>query len=200
MKENITPAALAAAAAGDLANFIVASTPGGIERQEAEGQRAMIEASYLPRKINTHGVTWDDLVTRWGVTYAPYSTLFHSVTLPEGWKLVPTEHSMHSGLLDDRGRQRARIFYKAAFYDERADMTLEARYGIEPFRSPDDGAAEPELHGYRIVDRATATIVETIGTVPYRAWDASDKLHQKARQRLAELFPDHANPFAYWNE
>ena len=38
-KESITPAAVAAMAKGELGNAMAAMLPGGIERQEAEGQR-----------------------------------------------------------------------------------------------------------------------------------------------------------------
>jgi hypothetical protein len=36
---------------------------------------------------------------------------------------------MHSKLIDDLGRERVSIFYKAAFYDRRADMRLVTHYG-----------------------------------------------------------------------
>jgi len=50
--------------------------------------------------------------------------LFTSVTLPEGWHKEATEHAMWSKLIDDQGRERASIFYKAAFYDRSAFMSI----------------------------------------------------------------------------
>ena len=200
MTTRITPAALAAAAAGDMANFIAASTPGGIERQEAQGQRDMIEALRLPRHITTCGVTWDKLVEQWGVSYKPSDDeLFNDVTLPAGWQLVATEHSMWSELLDDRGRTRANVFYKAAFYDRRADMRLTLRYVVQFFdqRAPDNN---PPSCGYRIVDQHSGAVVETIGTTFHDEWSEADKLRVAADKRIAELYPEHANPFAYWSE
>lgn len=199
MNDNITPAALAAAAAGDLANFFVASRPGGIERQEAEGQQSMIAGSLLPIKINNDGLTWENLVAQWGVSFTPADDLFYSVKLPAGWKVVPTKHSMNSLLVDERGRERAHVFYKAAFYDRHADLRLVNRYAVEFFVER-DADNQPITSGYRLIDRSTNSVIETIGTTAYDAWDASDKLSAKARQRLIELFPDFENPFAYWAE
>lgn len=50
----------------------------------------------------------------------PNDPLFRVATLPPGWSIKPTDHSMWSDLCDDTGRKRAAIFYKAAFYDRRA--------------------------------------------------------------------------------
>lgn len=200
MTTRNTPAALAAAAAGDMANFIVASTPGGIERQEAQGQLDMIEALRLPRHITTAGVTWDKLVEQWGISYKPSDDeLFHDVTLPTGWQLVATGHSMWSDLIDDRGGTRASVFYKAAFYDRRADMRLNRRYVVEYFVER-DADEKPTTCGYRIKDAAGDTVIETIGTAPYLDFQAHDKLRADADKRIAELYPEHADPFAYWNE
>jgi hypothetical protein len=47
------------------------------------------------------------------------------VSLPPGWKVVPTDHSMWSDLVDAKGEKRASIFYKAAFYDRDAFIRIE---------------------------------------------------------------------------
>ena len=44
--------------------------------------------------------------------------------MPNGWKKQATDHSMWSELIDDKGKVRATIFYKAAFYDQRAFLNL----------------------------------------------------------------------------
>ncbi len=49
--------------------------------------------------------------------------LFVFAILPDGWKKQATDHDMHSELIDDKGVVRARIFYKAAFYDRSASIT-----------------------------------------------------------------------------
>jgi hypothetical protein len=42
---SMTPAAVQAMLNGDLTNVLAASTPGGIERQEAAGQAAMVKTA-----------------------------------------------------------------------------------------------------------------------------------------------------------
>jgi hypothetical protein len=86
--------------------------PGAIEQQEARGQRELVASSQLPR----NGLEFAE--SRGIVVHAGGNDpLFVDVTLPAGWKIVPTEHSMWSDLVDDAGVKRASIFYKAAFYD-----------------------------------------------------------------------------------
>lgn len=201
MKENVTPAALAAASVGDMANFIAASTPGGIERQEAQGQLDMIEACRLPRKImHGDGLTWELLAQKWGMSFKPSDDeLFHDVVLPAGWKVVATNHSMNSQLVDQLGRERASVFYKAAFYDRKADLRLRTRYCTQYFSIPEDGGPKSES-GYQIIDRGTGAVIETIGTVKHDDWKAEDDLRAAANKRIAELYPDHQDPFAYWDE
>lgn len=114
----ITPAAILAASRGDIGNFMAAITPGGIERQEAQGQQDMVNAAVLPRELSgpiPDGVILSDVV----------DDLFQKVTLPRGWIVKPTDHSMWSDLIDDAGAKRASIFYKAAFYDRRAFARFE---------------------------------------------------------------------------
>jgi len=119
------PAALAALLAGDAANAAVASTPGGIEAQEAAGQRTMCAKAILPKFASFNEPINRDEYTALGITFGPdHDDLFVCVTLPDGWQVVPTEHSMWSNLVDSFGRERASIFYKAALYDRRAHIRL----------------------------------------------------------------------------
>jgi len=61
----------------------------------------------------------------------PGDPLFQYATLPTGWKKVGTDHAMWSNLLDDKGRIRALIFYKAAFYDRAAHMQACCFYRVD---------------------------------------------------------------------
>ena len=56
--------------------------------------------------------------------------LFMEVELPTGWSLKRTDHSMWSNLIDNKGRERASIFYKAAFYDRDAFINFNRRFHI----------------------------------------------------------------------
>src|SRR5262249_23103348 len=134
--KHLSPASLVAAARGDISNAIVAATPGGIEAQEAAGQAMLCLSSTLPKEcpraeLEAYGVTFGDA----------QDDLFVKVTLPAGWKKQATDHSMHSDLLDDKGRKRASIFYKAAFYDRRADMHLVRRFSVSGYEACDENGS-----------------------------------------------------------
>lgn len=119
MDEGISPAALGAIQKGEFGNAMAALLPGGIERQEAEGQRTFVASDSLPvdgidakkqAELEAMGFVFGDLM----------DGLFIECKLPPGWKKVATNHSMWSELVDDQGKEQAMIFYKAAFYDRKA--------------------------------------------------------------------------------
>lgn len=190
----ITPAALAAVASGNFDNFIAASTPGGIERQEAQGQADLVRAAdRLPITISPRGTTLADVAREWGVVFGdPIDNLFIAAKLPEGWQIKATDHSMHSDVIDAQGRTRAGVFYKAAFYDRRASLHIACRYRVN------DDYAEP-TRTVTVVDGATNSAVHTAGSANYEDFDAADALEGLARAWLNAKYPDHRNPFAYWN-
>jgi hypothetical protein len=118
---RINPAALEAAAAGDLPNAITAMTPGGIEAQEAAGQQRLSTNELLP----ADGI--EEVSNALGFTYDPkiVDRIFVKAKIPAGWKKVPhADRSMWSDLVDDKGVKRAGIFFKAAFYDYKAYIQL----------------------------------------------------------------------------
>ena len=53
---RISPAAIRALAEGDIENFFVAATPGGIEAQEARGQRAFVAEFRVIQSAHPDGV------------------------------------------------------------------------------------------------------------------------------------------------
>ena len=111
------------ATADPLINLLDTAGPGGIERQEAVGQYELVNSDVLPSEI--HGDK--SILEAAGVVFGEPvegDPLFTNVTLPEGWRKVATDHSMHSDLVDADGKKRASIFYKAAHYDRRADMMI----------------------------------------------------------------------------
>jgi len=90
----------------------------GVEQQEARGQQTMINSQVLPQQWDTGDIK---KLKALGVKFLkPANDLFFNVILPEGWVIKPTSHSMWSDLKDDKGSVVANIFYKAAFYDEKA--------------------------------------------------------------------------------
>ena len=207
-KMRITPAALAALADGDLGNFIAASTPGGIEAQEKMGQQILVKSEMLPIKCRPEREVFESL----GIVFGKeVDELFVEAQLPEGWSKQETDHSMHSDVLDEQGRKRIGIFYKAAFYDRRADMYLTRRYSYQKKYLLDYD--DPDYY----TSGSYGAVVDHDGTVLWRtkedtgpqpdkedrdalmAWyDKGDKLSEQARQWLFEHYPDWENPLAYW--
>jgi hypothetical protein len=190
---------------------------GGIERSEAAGQAEMVKAggSRLPADGTVgfgHGDSfdWSKLGIKIGEPIKG-DEIWVEAELPEGWKLEGTDHAMHSNLLDDKGRQRASIFYKAAFYDRSCSISPSRRYsannmpeaGYEAPRGDNDpyvfivkdggkeiyrsesfhGAPKPEGWNY--------------GDTPYSAYDLSG---DAAKAYIEEHYPDYLDATAYWDD
>jgi hypothetical protein len=129
----MTPAALVAALSGDVENFVVASTPGGIEAQEKRGQIEQSLDETLPvdgtsteaqrKEFEALGFVFK--MDRAAAQSQGRNELFVPVAFPKDWRKKPTEHSMWTDILDGEGNKRGSIFYKAAFYDRSAHVHLE---------------------------------------------------------------------------
>lgn len=94
-----------------------------IEQMERDGQRQLVNSDRLPSDVKGDRAGWEAL----GFTFGdpdPDDPMFMPATLPPGWKREGSDHAMWSYLKDGLGRQRAAIFYKAAFYDRSAFMHL----------------------------------------------------------------------------
>ncbi len=95
-----------------------------IEEQESAGQAQLVNSTVLP--IDTRGRDAD--FEALGFTFGErVDELFREATLPEGWTRKGSEHAMWSHLVDEQGRERVSIFYKAAFYDRCAFMDINSR-------------------------------------------------------------------------
>ena len=51
--------------------------------------------------------------------------LFVHAVFPKGWAWQTTEHAMWNYIVDETGKRRVAVFYKAAFYDRRAHFHVE---------------------------------------------------------------------------
>lgn len=191
MSLHITTAAIAAAAAGDFANALVAATPGGIERQEKEGQQALVQSTDMPLTLTPGREAFEKV----GFTFGEeVNDLFCNATLPAGWKKVATDHSMWSKIVDDQGRERVSIFYKAAFYDREAFGRLVGRYTLTTLYS---GEGIPKDHNVCVVKDGDNVVWR--GTpARSRDWDAQEAQSTAGTAWLAEKFPDWRDPTAYW--
>lgn len=187
----MNPAALSALANGNMGNFLAASTPGGIERQEAQGQKDLAGAmNKLPADMRPGDRA---ALESLGFVFGDKAEdIFLAAQFPAGWSIRPTDHSMHSDLVDPQGRKRGGIFYKAAFYDRKAHFNLNARYFIS------NDYAQPTSTVF-IEDSATATRKHVVGTTPYADYKSRSAVEEEARLWLEFNLPDYRDPLAYWD-
>ena len=194
MKMRITPAALNALANNDIGNFLAASTPGGIEAQEKRGQQTLVNSDILPIRCPKN-----ELI-KMGIKFLkPFDDIFVNVILPTGWKKVPTEHDMWSDLVDDKGRKRASIFYKAAFYDRSSHMGLTRRFSI---------ATNWEIYDkneFQVFVKDCDKIVYTTPKVkfPKKYDDEYNRIEKEQKTDvinwLIKNYPNWEDPLAYWD-
>jgi hypothetical protein len=171
-------------------NFTIASKPGGIEEQEAQGQQNLIKSTALPIEGD-----WDTL-TRWGIVRGEQTdNLFCHCTLPEGWKKVATDHSLWSNLVDARGLIRVNIFYKTAFYDRNAHFHVTPRFSIAGVY-PD---VEDCPHGkqYQVRDNGLDGRTIFIDT-PVRSGEYKKKLVAIKDDIVYQLKKGFLNPNNHW--
>lgn len=192
--------------------FVEALVTGDTERailnQEARGQRDLVNSDVLPKECNycTH-----EQIEQMGIVFGDdVDELFVRVQLPPGWKKVPTDHSMWSELVDEQGRKRASIFYKAAWYDRSAHITLERRYHyvVEPVL----GWSHPDYRKgqwHCVVKDAGKIIWASAPLRPepdynedrneWLRWDdEKERLGKQGDRWLQEHYPDWLDPLAYW--
>ena len=175
----------------------------GIEAQEAQGQQSFVGSDTLPKEIRSYG-NYDAkaILKKFGVKFlgpVPGDSLFQYVELPSGWQKVSTDHPMWSMLVDDQGRPRAQIFYKAAFYDRDANMSLKVRFHVEEdwARNKREGVVV-----YKVVD-CGQTVYTTEPLRPPADERKGYEVHQQARAAaeawLEENYPGWKDPGAYWD-
>lgn len=102
--------------------------PGGasaaIDEMETQGQRDLVNSEVIPTRVN-HGT--DEELTALGFDLGEEvdgDPMFRRATLPKGWKREGSEHALWSHIVDSKGRKRCSIFYKAAFYDRDAFISV----------------------------------------------------------------------------
>lgn len=186
---------------GMLLEMMAGRTSGdAIYAQEASGQRSFTTSDTLPtdmgqddrKALEQAGVVFGDQV--------PGDEMFTYATLPAGWKKVATSHSMWSHLVDDKGRKRASMFYKAAFYDRSAHLNTNRRFGVGmDYERSDEGA---------VVKFVTdgETKVFTTKEYPYEGEEHGSDYREQNRAAndevvtwLKERYPNWEDPSAYWD-
>jgi hypothetical protein len=114
--------------------------------------------------------------------------LFRLARLPEGWTIERAAHAMYSHVIDADGYQRCTIFYKAAFYDRSATISIN---GVPCTAAQSDAIndlySDPDfawVSSGRERDGANYVVTMT----PQRVWKL-DQAEQVKRRRLT-VAPD----------
>lgn len=105
-----------------------------VENMEARGQEQLVQSDLLPKQGPGYPGDLDRAAfEKLGFVFGEDvegDPLFVHATLPAGWSRRATDHVMHSKILDQYGRVRVGIFYKAASYDRRAHMSLTTAFSL----------------------------------------------------------------------
>jgi len=206
-----------------------------IENQERRGQQSVVRNQRLPKKLNDTSVPrevrfvgvedsmeWKEkrtIVTqnnieytkqqyeRMGITIVEeYDDLFWNVTLPEGWEIKATDHSMWNNLFDDKGRKRADFFYKAAFYDRDAFINFSTRFhaGVDHVADPGSDYEIWKNSDYQgTVKDGEEVIFSTERVAVTGSLDGDDEVQDTLRGQLEkymkENYPNYTDIHAYWD-
>lgn len=195
--------------------FEAMSNPNGhIEAMEARGTTQLAESFVLPSNglikeksgdFNTCYAEWAEKCGIKVLDLVKDDEIFVNVELPPGWKQERTDHGMWNKLLDDRGRRRAMIFYKAAFYDRSAHIQPKRRFEATYVVNNDDYS-----------DKRCWPVVKDLGEVIWKdavlepgpsPWNRDsgpvmqiDIARKRAREWLVENgYPDYEDFNAYWD-
>lgn len=175
---------------------IFGGTGAAIEMQEAAGQFELVTSAVLPTKGLESLRSM--LEANGGAIGEPVKgdEIFTEVKLPTGWGKRSTDHSMWSKLVDEKGRERAGIFYKAAFYDRSAHIQQTRRFGID--RYSHDVAGECK---YSVTDACGEVTFSVDGKFSSQAeeWPLRDRLESEVTAHIKGKFPLWEDANQYWD-
>lgn len=105
--------------------LMIAAT-GGVIEQEKRGQAELVASKQLPIDglLGEDRPRWEALGVKILDDGKSDDPLFCRVELPTGWRKIATSHNLWTDLVDETGKVRASICYKAAFYDRYARVQL----------------------------------------------------------------------------
>jgi hypothetical protein len=172
-----------------------------LENFEKERGEEAARSNYLAKRMKPEKEIWELL----GFTFTdiPGDDVLCQANLPKGWKIVDTEHHMYKDIIDEMGRKRGSMFYKAAIYDKSAHMSLVPRYGVNV--DYDDNGNETIYFGNEeerlFVSGKLGALKSGIGREGWEKYSADrDALLCKARAYGNEYYPGFENVLAYWGE
>lgn len=190
---------------GFLIEAMAGGTSNAIEAQEKRGQQELAASTDLP----TQGSD-DPAFAKMGIVFGPPhpdDPMFRPATLPDGWSIKPSDHPMWSYIVDAKGRERASIFYKAAFYDRDAFINTQRRYTLGYDYISDERHNSLGERQF-VVDNATGERVFAMPDV-LRAdygedrvgyFEAGDDARKGCKAWLKQNHPEWENAAAYWDE
>lgn len=189
----------------EMRSWVMGGAPEKIYEQEAQGQKSLVNSDVLPTEMGRHSdYNAKAILEAAGVKFLGVvagDEIFQHVDLPVGWKKVATDHSMWSDLVDDNGRKRAAIFYKAAFYDRSAHMNLIRRFDVGEARD-EEGVKAKKVVVMIVID-CDKIVFSTEPVDRPEDWDDENNILQQSRQVAVDWlnanYPDWQNPGAYWD-
>lgn len=170
---------------------------------ERRGQTRAVYTETLPKDMR--GVSRAQLEAA-GFTFGEdVDDLFVWCVLPEGWKKERTDHNMWSKLVDPNGIERGSIFYKAAFYDRDAFLSMTGRFTIKQIDLNADGTESDnpfraDMVAFAVRDSLKNEITRVGDPVGYEDWTGQDRASAETRAFLVAHRPDWENPLAYWDD
>jgi len=187
----------------EMPHAILGGDPGAILDQEAAGAAELRIKSFLPVQ-GTQGreEEWEKV----GVTFGPVpdDDIFREAFLPEGWVKESDSHDpRHMVIRDAKGRVRATMFYKAAFYDRKANVNLRSRYSIRQHYDAPDGTIQWQVYDCETVIHTVERKSPSREKEPEAYYELLNKLYRNdggARDWLDKEFPDWRDPTAYWED
>lgn len=177
-----------------------------IYRSEARGQRQLVMSESMPVWACKDHDANDAILRELGFEVGdpfPDDPLFRPMKLPEGWTKKGSSHDMHSDILDANGFARIGMFYKAAFYDRRADSSFNRR--VSYTYDPRQDFGDRTVSQWAVVARAPGKGVIIVAAfecpIPTDGdvWDGRrERAENEAKAYIEEHYPDHMSPLAYW--
>lgn len=177
---------------------MIVGSSNAIEFQESQGQKSFVNSDTIPTEgpfYNREPEKNKAILEAFGFKLlgeVPGDPIFQFVEMPAGWKKVPTEHSMWSDVVDDKGRKRMAIFYKAAFYDRSAHYHFLSRFSVKrDYEAEGNGLAIAHIKdGEKIIFSTQPIKLLTFST--------GDIATKTAIEWLTEHYPNWQDPTAYW--
>lgn len=172
-----------------------------IEHMVSEGQQEAIRRVHVAKKVRPSKEAWEQL----GFTFTDIEgdDILCNATLPKGWSIQATEHSMWNNIIDENGMIRGRMYYKAAFYDRHAHMYLECRYKMCNIYVGEDHSTTEIYFGNneeklfvagQIHSKENETREERLAR-----YNLEEELEEKTRNWANQNYPDWENVHAYWD-